>query len=86
MANVTWQWQDGGSGGPGHIQRAENPVASARRVLRAHLAACSTCAPDNWCPASDRLYAAYRRASESASKTAPAAVEESAERTLADRP
>ncbi|MGW0820104.1 hypothetical protein [Streptomyces sp. NPDC002845] len=68
MSRIEWQWRDEGSG-PGHMQRVsvhdEDDVTRARRVLRAHLAACSACTgPEQWCPASERLYAAYQRTKE----------------------
>lgn len=67
---IEWQWRDSGSG-PGHMQRVitydEDPVSKARKLLRAHLEVCGTCAPDSWCEASDRLYAAYQRARKLAS-------------------
>ncbi|KUO21472.1 hypothetical protein [Streptomyces dysideae] len=60
---VEERWLDTGSG-PGRVVQVyvypADPVETARRALKVHLENCGECAPDSWCPVSDRLYAAYR--------------------------
>lgn len=75
MSGVSWQYQDAGSGGPGHLQAVVSDGAYARyRAFTTHFYGCDDCEfGEVRCPTAQELWARYARALQTPVRPAPQA-------------
>lgn len=68
MTGTSWEWRDGGSGGPGHMQRVATSAVFTRtqKAYRAyvdHGRGCTACRVDaERCATAEELWSAYQGA------------------------